>query len=78
MPIRNVIGEKTILYKAVFDAFFEFNVNYEVSFVLFQFPNHFDGLIGLSDIRNMNLSIAFTRNVLFNKFEEIPTAYNLN
>lgn len=75
---KTATGEKTVSYEAAVEAFSKFNVNYEISFILFPFHNHSDDLSGLYYIRNMNLFIDFTRNVLFHRFTEVPIVYNLN
>lgn len=62
------IGEITVSYKSAVDAISKFDVNYEISFILFQY-NHLDDLISLIDIRNMICPLILLE-TLFNKFTD--------
>lgn len=58
--LKTVLYKCNVIYKAAIDEGSKFNINYQISFISFQFQYHFDGLIGLNDIRNMNLFVDFT------------------
>lgn len=54
------------------------HTRYSIFFILFQFHNYFDGLIGLNDIRNKNFSKDFSRNTLFSDYVKISAHFNYN
>lgn len=72
--IKTAIGQKSTKYQADL-SFPEFGSNHKIKFILFDFHDYFDGVIGLKDLINMNLNIDLTNKRLINNFVEIPFKY---
>lgn len=75
--IKTAVGESKSTFKADIKAFPEFNSSHVIQFVLFRFHSHFDGLIGLNDLRKMNFNIDLQNNELYNLTTRIPIHFNI-
>lgn len=73
--LKTSLGEKEIQFKAIIPAFEEFQSDYEIEFILFQFHEFFDGILGLKELKNLDLTINFTNQILYNDFVQIPFYY---
>lgn len=73
--IRTGIGEKLVQFKANIPAPPELNSNEIITFTLFDFHPYFDGILGLSEIRKLNLLIDFKNHRLKNDVTLIPILY---
>lgn len=73
--IKTSLGEKELRYRATIPAFSEFNSHYEIEFLLFDFHEYFDGILGLNDLLKMNFSIDLPNQTLTNNYIQIPFYY---
>ena len=63
VDIKTTLGSKEVLYQALVPAFPEFNNHHEINFILFDFHDYFDGVLGLKDLIAMDLiSTSLTKN----------------
>lgn len=53
----------------------EFGVKNELEFILYNFHDYFDGILGIRDLRKLNLNIDISNKKLFNEILEIPLKY---
>lgn len=72
--MKTAVGTRGICYQATIKAFPKFNCNYVMSFLLLDFHNFYDGIIGLNDLINMNLNISLI-NLIGPNFQ-IPFKYS--
>lgn len=72
--IKTGVGEKETLFKANIPAFQEFQVH-DITFILFDFHEYFDGIIGLYDLKRFNLSIDLVNDQLSNNKLTIPIQF---
>jgi hypothetical protein len=70
--IKTATGEKEIKFKADIPAFSEFCSNDIFRFLLYDFHDFFDGIIGLRDLLKLKLSIDLTNNRLISDSLIIP------
>ena len=63
------------MYQALVPAFPEFRCNYNINFILFDFHDYFDGVLGLQDLVAMSLNIDLTNQKLIGNNLEIPFFY---
>jgi hypothetical protein len=70
--IKTATGEKEIKFKADIPAFSEFCSNDTFRFLLYDFHDFFDGIIGLRDLLKLKLSIDLTNNRLISDSLIIP------
>lgn len=47
----------------------------ELEFILYNFHDYFDGIIGLRDLRKLGLDVSLTKQMLINDFTQIPLSY---
>jgi hypothetical protein len=73
--IKTSTGEKPIRFKAKTQAFPELNNDKIIEFLLFDFHEYFDGILGLKDLREMKLSINLVDKILTNGIMKIPFYY---
>lgn len=73
--IKTSTGEKPIQFRADIPAFPEFNSSNTITFLLFDFHEYFDGILGLGDLVNMQLSIDLQNQRLVSNIVEIPFQY---
>lgn len=73
--LKTSLGEKSIRYRATIPAFPDFKSDHQIEFLLFNFHEYFDGILGLKDLIAMNLSIDFKNQRLVNDSLEIPFYY---
>jgi hypothetical protein len=64
--IKTSTGEKPIGFKAKTQPFPELNNDKIIEFLLFDFHEYFDGILGLKDLREMKLSINLVDKILTN------------
>lgn len=76
--IITAIGKKQTEHKAKIPAFKEFNSNINLNFIVFKFHNHFDGLLGLNELRNLKFTVDLVKNELKNENTKIPILYKIN
>ena len=62
--IKTALGSQQTLFQATLPLFKEYNIHNEIDFILFDFHDFYDGIIGLSDLRKLNLNIDLINNVL--------------
>ncbi|KAK9879626.1 hypothetical protein WA026_006692 [Henosepilachna vigintioctopunctata] len=79
-PIITCTGQSKAHSKARIPIFNELKslnktLDETIEFVLFEFHDYFDGILGMRDIRRMNLNIDPTNNILFNNQINIPFKY---
>jgi hypothetical protein len=70
--IKTATGEKELKYKADIPAFSEFCSDDNFKFLLYDFHDFFDGIIGLRDLLKLKLSIDLTHNRLISDSLIIP------
>ncbi|KAJ8963794.1 hypothetical protein NQ314_005374 [Rhamnusium bicolor] len=70
--IQTCAGKTKTLYKAKIPPFLEFQSNVPIDFILHDFHNYFDGLIGLQDLINAKLDINLLNQTLDNDYVQIP------
>lgn len=75
VTIKTTLGSENVMYQANIPAFPEFNSNHNIRYILFDFHDYFDGVIGLDDLRKMNLNINLTNQKLTGNDIEIPFKY---
>lgn len=68
-------GNTNTQYKSKIPLLSEYGLNAELEFILFNFHDYFDGIIGIRDLRKLNLNIDLTNKRLFNDSTEIPLVY---
>jgi hypothetical protein len=73
--IKTSTGGKPIRFKAKTQAFPELNNDKIIEFLLFDFHEYFDGILGLKDLREMKLSINLVDKILTNGIMKIPFYY---
>jgi len=73
--IKTAVGSQTTRYQAKIPAFAEFGLDYAIDFILFDFHDFYDGVIGLVDLINMNLNIDLMNMFLVGPNIEIPFKY---
>lgn len=75
-PIVTCAGSREANFKAHIPIFKEFfPLDDKLEFVLFNFHNYFDGIIGIRDLRKLDLNIDLKNKRLFNKRVSIPLHY---
>lgn len=70
--LKTCTGKATAEYKALVPPFAEFNTDKDIEFILYDFHEYFDGLIGFRDLQKLNLSIDIENNRLKNRKTSIP------
>jgi hypothetical protein len=73
--IKTSTGEKPIRFKAKTQAFPELNNDKIIEYLLFDFHEYFDGILGLKDLIEMKLSINLVDKILTNGIMKIPFYY---
>lgn len=75
-PIVTCAGSREAQFKAHIPLFDEFKpLEGTLEFVLFNFHDYFDGIIGIRDLRKLGLNIDLRNKVLYNKSIKIPLHY---
>lgn len=73
--IKTALGSQTTRYQAAIPAFPEFVTTYKINFILFDFHDFFDGILGVTDLINMQLNIDLCNKILIGPNIEIPFFY---
>lgn len=68
-------GESKTQYKAKILLLKEFGIETELEFILYNFHDYFDGILGIRDIQKLGLDIQLSNHKLINDYVEIPLAY---
>lgn len=75
-PIVTCAGTSKAIHKAHIPVFDELKpLTGDLEFVLFNFHEYFDGIIGTRDLRELGLNINFENKTLYNDFVQIPLHY---
>lgn len=69
------IGKTNTQNKVKVPLLKEYNINTPLEFILFNFHDYFDGILGIRDLRKLNLNIDFVNQRLCNKKISIPLQY---
>lgn len=72
--IKTAVGSQAAQYQADIN-FSDFKNNHEIKFILFDFHDYYDGVLGLSDLIKMNLNIDLKNKKLIGQNIEIPFKY---
>ena len=73
--LKTAIGKKLIRFRADIPAFRELQTKLKINFLLFDFHDYFDGILGFGDLLKMKLSIDPINQVLYNDKIKIPFKY---
>lgn len=73
--IKTAVGSQMAKFQASIPAFPEFVTNYKIDFILFDFHDYFDGVLGLTDLINMNFNIDLCNKQLVGTNIKIPFSY---
>lgn len=73
--IKTAFATNKIKNQAIIPAFKEFNSSHKINFVLFDFHEYYDGILGLEDLLSMNLNLDLTNRRLINNFVTIPLKF---
>lgn len=68
-------GNSKTQFKSKIPLLQEFGINNELEFILYNFHDYFDGIIGLRDLRKLGLDVKLSEQKLCNNFTEIPLYY---
>lgn len=70
--LKTGTGEKTVLFKADIPCFPEFNSPGNINYILFDFHEYFDGIIGLKELLKFKAHIDFVNKKLISNNFELP------
>lgn len=74
--LKTPLGDKKVLGKIKIPAFPEFQTKKDIEFTLFPFSDYFDGIIGLEELRKLELTMDFQNQILYNRNQiQIPFNY---
>lgn len=75
-PISTCAGTRYAQHIAKIPLLAEYELeNTWLDFILFDFHEYFDGIIGIRDLRNLNLNLDLNAKLLYNKYITIPLQY---
>lgn len=77
VKITTALNTETISEKVILPGLPEFQTNQPLHFFLYKFHKHFDGLIGMNIILQLNIDIHFSKQILLLPTHEIQLLYGL-
>lgn len=70
--IKTALGSKQTKFQATVPILLDYGINHDIDFILFDFHDYFDGVIGLNDLCQMNLNINLVDQKLIGNNIQIP------
>lgn len=70
--LQTCTGYRETTHKVHANILSEYNIDIPLEFTLFAFHDYFDGIIGIRDLKKINLNIDITNQYLYNDITKIP------
>ncbi|XP_076271644.1 uncharacterized protein LOC143203410, partial [Rhynchophorus ferrugineus] len=70
--LHTCTGSQKAFSKARIPLFLSLGISQSVNFVLYSFHDYFDGILGIKDLKRLNLNINLEENLLYNDYLRIP------